>query len=353
VGKIRREMMKPRPRYTFPILITCLLWSTSVSADDKKPHYVKVVEGKKEKDKEKKQGWKKKVDVGASVNFSQTSNVVGATDGIATALGAQIKGAFDYLKGPHEWLSAIDIVDTFTYTTTLGELVKTTDELKLKSAYLYHFQRLPWLGPYGEIKMNTAIFPSRDVRSELYTYQDSGTDPPDVQRTGSASFRLTTSFSPLTLQETLGAFARPVEEETIKFEARLGFAGRQTFVSEDQWAVDKADDEQKIVNLKKLESFYQAGPALGLFLDGALAEKKILYFARFEMMVPAVNSTLEEDERGLGELINYSFEAGISVKLVSWAAFSYTFKALREPQLVDEWQIQNNALLTFSYSLVD
>ena len=46
-------------------------------------------------------------------------------------------------------------------------------------------------------------------------------------------------------------------------------------------------------------------------------------------------------------LTNVEFRANLSVKLVEWASLDYQFKTLREPQLIDEFQIQNNLLFTF------
>jgi len=37
---------------------------------------------------------------------------------------------------------------------------------------------------------------------------------------------------------------------------------------------------------------------------------------------------------------------------LSWASLDYSFKAIREPQLLDKWQVQNNLLLSFAYTLV-
>jgi hypothetical protein len=39
--------------------------------------------------------------------------------------------------------------------------------------------------------------------------------------------------------------------------------------------------------------------------------------------------------------------------LFEWASLDYELKIMRLPQLVDAWQIQNNLLLTFSYTLID
>jgi hypothetical protein len=40
----------------------------------------------------------------------------------------------------------------------------------------------------------------------------------------------------------------------------------------------------------------------------------------------------------------------LSFKLVEWASLDYILKTLRQPQLVQDWQVQNMLLLTFGYS---
>jgi hypothetical protein len=53
------------------------------------------------------------------------------------------------------------------------------------------------------------------------------------------------------------------------------------------------------------------------------------------------------EERNALDLTNVEFRANLSVKLVEWASLDYQFKTLREPQLIDDFQIQNNLLFTF------
>jgi len=333
---------------TATLALGLLLAAPPALADDTKPRYNpnQKVEGLKKKH----EGWKKKIDLGASASFTQNSNVVGSTDGTTISLGALIKSNFDWARGNHEWLNAFNLGETFTYTSSIDEFVKTTDELSLKSAYLYHLQSLPWLGPFGELKLKTALFSGRDVRNKVETYRIKQLDGTTVD-VSDTSLRLTDAFAPLTLTETIGAFAQPVDKERIKLEVRLGVSAVQTFADNQKALSDDADTDE--IEIKVLEDLYQGGPALGVFLNGQLVEKKILYYAQFETMLPVINNKAESDDRSAAELTNIAFEAGLSVKLVSWASLSYTFKALREPQLVDKWQIQNNVLVTFSYSLLD
>jgi hypothetical protein len=331
------------------LMMSLLLLPGAAFAAKDKPRYNpnQKVEGLKKKH----EGWKKKIDLGASFSLSQNSNVVGSTDGTSLAMGATVKSAFDWARGNHEWLNKFNVQEIFTYTSSLEEFVKTTDEIKLRSAYLYHISSIPWLGPFGELKLKTALFRGRDVRNKDVVYAIKKLDGTIENLPLSNTLRLTDAFAPLTLEQMVGAFARPIEKDNISLEVRLGFSAKQTFADNQRALSDDADTDE--IEVKETETIYQGGPALGVFLDGNLLSKKLLYYAQFESMLPAINNKADNDDRNAADLTNLAFEAGFSLKVVSWASLSYSFKAIREPQLVDTWQLQNNLLVTFTYSLME
>jgi hypothetical protein len=299
----------------------------------------------------KHEGWKKKIDLGASFSLSSNSSVVGSTEGTTLAMGATIKSSFDWARGSHEWLNSFNLQEIFTYSSSIDEFVKTTDEIKLRSAYLYHISSIPWLGPFGELKLKTALFRGRDVRNKDVTYLTKRLDGTIDSKAGVNSLRLTDAFAPLTLEQMIGAFARPIKKDNMSLEVRLGFSAKQTFANNQKALNDDSDTDE--IEVKELEDIYQGGPALGVFFEGNLLAKKLLYYAQFESMLPAINNKAADDDSNAAELTNLAFEAGFSLKVVSWASLSYSFKAIREPQLLDKWQIQNNLLATFTYSLLD
>lgn len=330
------------------LLMSLLLLPGAALADKDKPRYNpnQKVEGLKKKH----EGWKKKIDLGASFSVSQNSNVVGSSDGTSLALGATVKTTFDWVRGNHEWLNAFNVQEIFSYTSSIDEFVKTTDDVNLRSAYLYHLSSLPWLGPFGELKLKTSLFRGRDVRNEDVTYAIKRPDG-TIDSITDNTLRLSDAFAPLTLEQMIGAFAQPIKKDHISLEVRLGFSAKQTFAANQLALSDDGDTDE--IEVKEMETLYQGGPALGVFLKGDLLTKTLLYYAQFESMLPAINNKADSDDRNAAELTNIAFEAGLSLKVVSWATLSYTFKTIREPQLVDKWQIQNNLLLTFSYSLQD
>ena len=328
--------------------IACLvlLTATTAAAGDKKTYLPQEVK----KAEEIAQGWDGSLVLGASTSLAQNSNVVGAADGIAWAMGAQVAGGLSYTRGNHEWVNTLKLAETYTYTTALDEFVKTVDELAWRSTYLYGLPPVPWLGPFAELKLKTAILPTHDVQGAPHTYT---TDPADAaaELKQGTRFKLAGAFRPLYIEESAGAFGKPVKKEAITVELKVGFGGKHVFAA-DQYAVGSVDKDARVVTLTPLSDVHQGGPAVSAGAKGALQEKKITYFALAEVMVPLINNRLEGDERNAAELTNVLIEAGLSFKLVSWASLDYSFRALREPQLLDRWQIQNNLLLSFSYTLV-
>jgi len=327
-------------------LVVMLLLSTTAAADDDKKTYLPEEVKKAEK---RVDGWDGSLVLGASSSLAQNSNLVGATDGIAWAMGAQVTGGANYMHGQHEWVNTFKLAETYSYTTALDEFVKTVDELSWRSTYLYSLRPIPWLGPFGELKLKTAILPTYDVQSEPYAYIDPAiTTGPLAQDN---KLKLSEPFRPLHIEESAGAFAKPIKKDPITVEIKVGFGGKHIFAA-DQYAVDKVDKDLKEITLKALEDVHQGGPAASVGAKGELYDKKVTYFALAEAMIPVINNQAEGEDKSAVGLTNILFEAGISFKLVSWASLDYSFRALREPQLIDKWQIQNNLLLTFSYTLV-
>ncbi|MFH1130798.1 MAG: hypothetical protein V1754_05645 [Pseudomonadota bacterium] len=294
-------------------------------------------------------GWDGKLTLGASVSLSQSSNFVGQIDGTAFSLGFNVDSALKYLKNEHEWRNSLTLADMFTLTPVVDSFVKTNDILALESIYLYHIKAIPWFGPFFRLQFDTAIFPGEDVRAAAVDYQITALNG-NVNTQNAAKLHLTDSFSPLTLRETLGLFAKPIAKKTIAVEFKAGFLARQTF-AKNQRAVDD-DSKTAQIEIITLDNVIQGGPSAGVIVDGSLVEDRLLYKVLGEAMIPVVTNQGETDNRSAGELTNVNLAAHLSVKIFSWASLDYQFRAVREPQLIDKFQIQNNLLLTFSYSLI-
>lgn len=307
-------------------------------------------------------GWDGSLVLGASISLSSSRSVVGQVDGETISLTGQLTGGLDYIKGWHEWRNTLKLAETSAKTPGIDRFVKTNDLLSLDSIYLMHIPKLKgWFGPYARFQAQTALFPTEDVRSSTVFYTlDGGGDVPGGPNPRS-NVRLADSFSPTSFRETLGAFAKPYTKPKLMVEFKVGFQGKQTIVRGDTFSVKEVKAGAQEVNgvlfdevvLNPITDVYQGGPAAGMLLKGQVYGKKITYFFDIEAMIPVLNNKLDTSEKSSVELTNVIIDAGVSVKVFSWMSLDYTFRLLRDPQLVDATQIQNNVLLTFAYTLFD
>lgn len=321
-------------------VLATLLLSGVASAEDTpatEQEFVPKVEAT-----DRPEGLATRLSVGANVSLSNNDSVVGQTDGSTFSLGLSFDSAADYNHAKHEWRTTLSLGEGLTRTPILPEFVKSRDALALESIYLYHM--IPSFGPFGRLSLATSLFRGTDVRPGPVTYLIARTDG-SVDPLLADHLTLTGPFRPLTLKESVGPFYRPFSAERFNLELRAGLGGRQT-VADDQLAVgDDADTPE--IEVATLEDFQQVGIEGVMAIWGALSEKTVTYRVGIEAMVPIAYSTLPADDtRSSFDLTNIEIGAQLSFKLVEWASLDYELKAIREPQLLDEFQVQNNLLLT-------
>ena len=295
------------------------------------------------------QGWEGTVTLGASSAFGHNSRVVGQPDGATTTVSLIAKAAADYTRDAHEWRTNLDITETITRTPVVDRFVKAADNLKLESIYLLHLSTSPHIGPFARFSLETSLFEGMDVRGEPHDYVDKA-DPNTKLKTASETLKLTDAFKPFKLKESLGVFAQPCKSTPISVEIRLGGGARQTFAG-GQLAVDD-DDATDPIEVVSLADLSQAGAEIAVEVGGSFSEKRVTYGVGVEVMTPLVTNQADSDDRGAIDLTNLEFGAKISFKLIDWASLDYELKLLREPQLLDDLQVQNNLLLTFAWTLL-
>ena len=297
------------------------------------------------KENESNPGWHVQLDLGASVSLSGNDNVVGQPDGLSWTLGANVGVAGGYRKGPHDWLNKLGIQLQFSNTPPLEEFIKSTDLFEFRSTYYY--RALDWVGPFVRFSLKTQLLPGEDVQANDVTYTLNKLDGTTEDSTAS-TFALTDAFSPITLKQSLGAFFRPYWETVAKVEFRVGLAAQQ-IIADGQTAVNTGLTEG-VVLIDELADGNQVGAELGFEVAGAFEGNKILYSVYAETLLPFYSDGPNATDKSFGDLINVEFGAKLAFKLVDWVSLSYEFKALRQPQLLDEWQISNQLLLTLGYS---
>ncbi|WP_434045573.1 MULTISPECIES: hypothetical protein [Sorangium] len=293
------------------------------------------------------EGWSPGLLLGGTFNLANNRSVVGQADGTGVSAGFMLEGSLDFNQAAHELRMTLGAGAGVTRTPALDTWVKTRDALAFEAIYLYHV--VPWFGPFGRFALDTQMFPGSDPRSAPTTYAITRADGTTEAITGTR-LHLSDPFQPVTLKQSLGVFVQPVNRESILVEARAG-AGAQEVITSGVLALGD-DDGTPDVEVSELSSYNQLGAEAVIEASGALREKQITYRAGIAALLPIVYSDLDAgDERGALDLMNVDIVGALSFKLVEWASLDYQLHVVRQPQLIDAWQVQNNLLLTLSYAV--
>jgi hypothetical protein len=292
---------------------------------------------------EAKDGVRWHLDTGATFNLSDNRSVIGQPDGTTATFGYKSALGVELREGPHEWRNTASTAAGVTYTPVVPDIVKSRDLTEAETIYLFHI--IDWFGPFARFALSTSTFSGTDVRAEPTTYSiqrlDGTTDTVITER-----LRLTRPFRPTRLKESIGVFFQPVASEEVTTELRIGGGARNIFAV-NQLALDD-DDATPAVDVVELDDVHQVGIEAVYELFGQLLQKGIQYKLVAEVLIPLWHSDLPPgDDRNALELTNFALKATFSARVVEWASVDYELGVVREPQLLDAWQIRNNLLLTF------
>lgn len=290
-------------------------------------------------------GWHINFKPAANLSYGHSKTVVGQADGSTFTFGLNLELVVTMLKGKHEWRNTVKISEAVSRTPVLGEFIISMDELFVESMYMYYFYE--WFGLYGRFALETSMFPGMDAQPERVTYAITRHDG-NIDLILDDRIKLTSPFAPLTLKEGLGPFFRVLKQEEVNLEFLLGLAFWETMADGELALNDNADTAE--IEVKSLENNYQIGGEFITKLWGELWTKRIGYAAGVELMYPFY---ISPENLGLSaaDKLNVNIFARMDFRFAEWFALSYEFKAVREAQLQTDFQIQNNILATFSYSL--
>ncbi len=291
------------------------------------------------------EGWTPGIAIGGLFNLVDTRNVVGSQDGTALSLGAAIDAELLFNHGIHEWRNTLALRAGATRTPSIGEFVKTADDLEFESIYLVHL--LEWFGPFARAAVRTSMFPSLDIRPTPQNYAVTNLDGTVTDFTGTR-LALTGAFRPTTFKESIGVFFQPVKNDHITFEGRAGFGAQETLAA-NQLAIigpDKADPN--VLDVDTLRDSYEIGGELVANAWGAIDnDKRVSYAAGVDVLFPFVHSDLAKgDSRNLADLITVEATGALNFRIFDWASLDYKLNVLRQPLVIDEVQVTNTLLLT-------
>jgi hypothetical protein len=295
---------------------------------------------------EKRQGFDGTFGVSGNLSLAHNRAIVGQVDGFSVLAGASVIAGLDYLLGPHEWINTLGIAIGFARTPVVDAFVKTVDVSGLESVYAYYF--VPWLAVFGRLNFETALLPTTDVRAENTSYLITRRDGM-VEADRTTRRRLADPFEPSTLNESLGAMAKILDLEPARITFRIGAGGRETF-SRGVLVLEDSDMTPE-VDLLEIDHVFQFGGEAALGVAGKLPEQRLAYGIDAGVLFPFVNN--DALDRDILELTRIVVAAQVSFSMFEWLSLVYQFKLVRDNQLIDEIQVQNNLLLTFQYTFLE
>ena len=293
--------------------------------------------------KKRQDGWNPGIAIGASFNLIDTRSVVGQMDGTTVTLGGALDAALEFNSGMHEWRNSLLGAAGTTYSPSIGEFIKNSDGLAFESIYLLHAIEI--FGPYARFAFDTQMFPGMDIRPSAVDYQVSNLDGTTTSYNG-RRLALTDPFKPFEFREGIGAFIQPLNQTQIHMEGRAGFGAQETLAAGNLAVTDDSSTPQ--IEVKQIDDSYQVGAEATFNVWGFFdTTKRVSYTAGVGVLVPFATSALPAgDNRSLGELTNFLGTVGLNAKLFDWASLGYRLQVVRQPMLVDKWQISNNVLIT-------
>ena len=144
--------------------------------------------------------------------------------------------------------------------------------------------------------------------------------------TNATSQRLASSFAPLTISESAGAFADPVRRDDVTLSVRLGVGGRSTFA--DGVYVNHDDMSTPAIELLRLSDVQQLGVEAFAGALGKLQNGKFNYKAGLAVLLPFVNN--DAADRSATSLTRVAFEATLTYALSSWLSVVYSAAVTRD-----------------------
>ncbi|MET0343006.1 MAG: hypothetical protein ABW252_18510 [Polyangiales bacterium] len=313
--------------------------ATTTSGADK-PVYVSSDSLKQVSDKP--DGWSYAFTLAANLNVASNRDVVGQVDGNAVLVGGSAIAGVTYLRGRHQWLNTGSINEAWSRTPALNRVVKSTDVVDLQT--LYNFFVNPYTGPFARLALQTGLVKTDRVTAAPVTYVRDGVPTETVT---TSRLRLSDSFQPFTLSESVGWFAQPVRSEPVNLTGRVGFGGRHTF-ADGVIAVTGDEDDAGNTLYQRLTDVHQAGAELFAGLDGKQLGGKVLYSVGLTALFPLISN--DDTDRSIVALTRVGLSATLGMSVVSWLSVNYALKVVRDPQLIDTVQVQNTMLLSLQYA---
>ena len=289
--------------------------------------------------------WSPQLKLSSQLQFGSSQSVIGQVDGDTTTIGFNLDSGLNYLEGANDWRQTLTYAGATSRTPSLPRYTKSADELNYRSLYIYKFKETKSISPYFDVSLKAPVFKGEDIRAETITYQNLSTGDILVSDT----FRLTDGFKPLTTRQSVGAISEIIKKKNQSMLVRLGFGAIQV-QADDQLVIDDNADTANVIEVRPLKSYSESGIEAGLEYKGKW-DKRSSYAFKLDILYPISPEKEAGDERSDVDLTNVDAQLTLSSKIYDWASVEFISKALRQPLLLNDWQIQNNLQLKFTYDI--
>jgi hypothetical protein len=274
--------------------------------------------------------------------------VVGQTNGSNQTYGLNFKGELNNVREQTEWRNSLVTQEATTKSAALPRFIKANDDIKYETMFLYSLPSIPEIGPYVNSSVETVLFNGEDVQPSDTTYTIHSLGGSSTNFTGQ-TLHLTDPFKPITTRESTGFFYKVVEKESINLETRLGLGAMQV-QADNQFALG-GKNSQGFTDVNELRSFQQVGVEAGAVAKGKINDNSN-WETSANVLTPFSWTHDASDTRDSLRLTNVEIKAKLVSKITTWASFSYDYKFLLQPQLVDQTQQTHMLVLNINYNLL-
>ncbi len=322
-------------------------------AQEEEATSVEDIEKSLDEEEEQKDGWTLTLKLGGNFNLNDSQNVIGSDDGLTIQFGLLLGANARFKKGQHRWNNELVIQHNQTLTPQIDRFVKSFDLFDLRTMYIYKLKSVEWLGPYVRFAMQTPLLPGYAVRAEeteVIRFDEDGETELERETIGSGDeISLTGAFEPLQLRESAGLFGDPIDEQEIRLAFQIGFAVQQ-IIARDGSIISNEDGN--VIETTRIESLNDLGAEAELALRGEIVKDVLNYRFVSNVFWAAVTSSDREELQEFENQINLRILAGIGVAITEWMNLEYSLNVIRQPQVLNEFQVQNGLQLLFEYNVL-
>jgi hypothetical protein len=311
---------------------------------------------------ERKKGfwWDKSLTVGATGLGVFNRTFVGQPDGLSATVGAFLKGNVTLGYAGHIFENKLSIQEALVVTPSGDTLLKnpvplvnkSTDEVIASSEYRFLWQRFPYVGPYVRGQVQTRLLPTFFMRGDqqAVVFRDRDGSVRRESITPYQPFFFAGAFEPTTLSEGAGIHIEPPTfGPWVTYSFKTGVQTSHLLAGNGYVVAD--DDATEEIELNQLSIVNSAGATAEAALGGQVFDNVVWGLAA-KLYYPILALGGNVDELSLVERTHLDAQATVSFKVTKWLSLDAQARVLREPFILNDWQLQATGLITAGFNIL-